>query len=111
MQIKITWPKTGDTLLFDAMNHNVAKWFVEQCEKLGNSFVDYHHVQINPARPYKLGAPIDFILWCQEHNIVPHNVNLPIGNLVDWKNNLTKARSILRVNREQKDNYFNFSII
>lgn len=38
MRIKMTWRETGDTLLFDAINPELADWFVTTSQKLGNRY-------------------------------------------------------------------------
>lgn len=38
MQIKLTWKQTNDHLLFDVINSDIALWFVETSQQLGNKY-------------------------------------------------------------------------
>jgi hypothetical protein len=38
MKIKLTWESTEDVLLFDVINSNLAAWFVQNSQKLGNRY-------------------------------------------------------------------------
>lgn len=38
MQIKLTWQQTPDYLLFDVINPDIALWFVETSQQLGNKY-------------------------------------------------------------------------
>ena len=37
MQIKLTWKKTNNTILFDVINEDVAQWFVARSADLGTN--------------------------------------------------------------------------
>jgi hypothetical protein len=37
MKIKLKWHQTSDELLFDIINQDIAVWFVEQCQQLGEN--------------------------------------------------------------------------
>ena len=38
MKIKLTWKLTNDVLLFDAINQDLANWFVQTSQQLGNHY-------------------------------------------------------------------------
>lgn len=38
MKIKLTWNLTADTLLFDVINQDLANWFVQSSQQLGNRY-------------------------------------------------------------------------
>ncbi len=38
MRIQLTWKSTDDTLLFDVINQDLASWFVQTSQQLGNCF-------------------------------------------------------------------------
>jgi hypothetical protein len=38
MKIKLLWSNTGDHLLFDAINKDLAAWFIETSQQLGNNY-------------------------------------------------------------------------
>jgi len=67
-------------------------------------------VGINLVRPYKKVPPPEFLLWCQEKNLVPMEYTLPLANLTDWKENLTKARQVFTENAIIEGNYFALEI-
>jgi hypothetical protein len=62
-------------------------------------------------RPYKMNPPPEFLTWCQEKNLVPSNYNIPLANLTNWKENLTKARQVVTENVTIQDNYFSLHLI
>lgn len=38
MYLKLSWQKTGDHLLFDVINPDLAEWFVQTSQRLGNQY-------------------------------------------------------------------------
>lgn len=68
-------------------------------------------VGIKLGRPYKVTPPMEFLHWCEQHGLVPHEYKLPLANLTDWKQNLTRARQVFTKNVTIKDNYFTLEII
>lgn len=64
------------------------------------------YVQVNLVRPYQLTPPAEFLIWCKQHNLVPHGNHLPLANLKDWETGLTEARGIVTKNIDIEDNYF-----
>ena len=66
---------------------------------------------MNLVRPYKESPPQEFLNWCKEKELIPHNRTLPLANLVNWKENLTKVRQIVTKNVTIQDNYFSLEII
>lgn len=69
-------------------------------------------IGMNFRRPYKFTPPQEFLHWCKKHgDLVPHRSELPLANLEDWENNLTKARSTIIKNKDLIHNYFSLSII
>jgi hypothetical protein len=69
------------------------------------------YVGIKLVRPYKETPPKEFLDWCKEKKLIPHNGKLPLGNLVDWEHNLTRAKQIMAENVIIKDNYFSLEIM
>ena len=65
---------------------------------------------LNLVRPYKETPPQEFLKWCQEKDLIPHTKTLPLANLVNWKENLTKARQIITKNLTIQDNYFSLEL-
>jgi hypothetical protein len=53
MKIKATWTKTDDQLIFDCINEEVAKWFVETANQLGNNFSTADMITDIPKRLHK----------------------------------------------------------
>ena len=68
-------------------------------------------VGVNLKRPYKQTIPEEFSAWCKTKNIVPHRSTLPLGNLTDWQNNLTKVREIFNKNVKIPNNSFWLDIL
>lgn len=68
-------------------------------------------ININLVRPYKKQPPTEFLSWCNKYNVIPHNEFLPLGNLVDWRNNLTNARQLFMKNIKIPNNNFSLTII
>jgi hypothetical protein len=66
---------------------------------------------INFVKPYKIEPPQEFLEWCQQQNLVPHGYSLPLANLSDWRNQLSKARKMVTENVKIKDNYFSLKIM
>lgn len=61
---------------------------------------------MNLSRPYKITPPIEFLEWCDQYQLIPHNHIIPLGNLVNWKDNLTTARGLVIKNNTIPNNYF-----
>lgn len=66
---------------------------------------------INLVRPFKMTPPEEFLVWCQEKNLVPHREYTPLANLTDWEKNITMARQIIAKNVKIKNNYFCLEIV
>jgi hypothetical protein len=66
---------------------------------LGGSLV------INLVKPYERQYPIEFLNYCQAHNLPIQDIFTPFGNLVDCRNNLTEARQIMVRNIDIPDNH------
>lgn len=83
-------------------------------EDMGRDDVNWHNVDayvgINFVRPYQLDPPREFLYWCKQNNLVPHGTTIPLGNLVDWQSNLSKARQIITENVKITDNFFSLAI-
>lgn len=69
------------------------------------------YVGIKLSRPYKETPPEEFLDWCKEKKLIPHTKTLPLGNLVDWEHNLTRAKQIMTENVIIKDNHFSLEVI
>ena len=68
-------------------------------------------IGIRLVRPYKETPPVEFLDWCKEKKLIPHTRTLPLGNLVDWEHNLTRAKQIMTENVIIKDNHFSLEIV
>jgi hypothetical protein len=68
-------------------------------------------IGIKLVRPYKETPPGEFLDWCKEKKLTPHTATLPLGNLVDWEHDLTRARQVMTENVIIKDNHFSLEII
>jgi hypothetical protein len=68
-------------------------------------------IGINLIRPYKETPPQEFLDWCKEKKLTPHNKTLPLANLTNWKENLTMARQLTTKNVTIQDNYFSLEIV
>jgi hypothetical protein len=66
---------------------------------------------MNLVRPYKETPPGEFLDWCKEKKLTPHTATLPLGNLVDWEHDLTRARQVMTENVIIKDNHFSLEIL
>lgn len=67
-------------------------------------------VGVNLGRPYKIEPPQEFLGWCQKQNLVPHGYTLPLANLMNWKDQLARARYIFAQNVGVTNNYFSLEI-
>lgn len=68
-------------------------------------------IGVNLKRPYEQSVPVEFSIWCKNHNIVAHRGTLPLGNLTDWENNLTKARQVFNKNVKIPGNCFKLDML
>lgn len=68
-------------------------------------------IGVKLARPYRIDPPREFLDWCQQQDLVPWGHTLPLANVTDWPNNLTRARQVFTKNVTIKDNYFSLEII
>ena len=50
MKIQLTWKSTNDILLFDAINCDLANWFVQTSQRLGNNYAVADIVTDGPRR-------------------------------------------------------------
>jgi hypothetical protein len=50
MKIKLKWQDTKDEILFDVINQDIAKWFVEQSMALGNDYTQANMITDLPLR-------------------------------------------------------------
>ena len=68
-------------------------------------------IGINLVRPYHIDPPKEFLIWCEKENLVPWDYTLPLANVTNWRENLTKARQVFTENVTMKENYFTLEII
>jgi hypothetical protein len=52
MQIELIWKKTQDRLLFEAINSDVAEWFVDTSQRLGNNYAIADQKTDGPRRSH-----------------------------------------------------------
>jgi len=69
------------------------------------------YLGIHLKRPYKFEPPREFLDWCQKKNLVPHTRIIPLANVADWRNTLTKARQIVAENVKIQNNYLHLDLI
>lgn len=58
------------------------------------------------SRPHRVEPPPEFIDWCKQKNLVPHNKYLPLANVQNWQQELPRARQVAAQNAKITDNYF-----
>ena len=63
-------------------------------------------VHFNITRPMLLSPPINYIEYCQQHNISPYGNKLPLGN---FKISITELRHIFKKNVNIKNNTITFN--
>ncbi len=68
-------------------------------------------IGVKLSRPYRMDPPREFLDWCEQENLVPWGHTLPLANVADWQNNLTRARQVFTENVKIKDNYFSLETI
>ena len=68
-------------------------------------------ITIKLTRPYKRNPPTEFLEWCKSKNLIPYNSTMPLGNLTDWKNNITNARTLFMKNNKITKNHFSLSAV
>lgn len=99
----IDWGKSSWHKFLDGMDQpndfELSNW-----ENIGS------HVTINLCRPYKLAFSPDYLDYCDQNQIAPTVNTWPIGNLVDHKDTLSKARTIMHKNLQISNNHLEFSI-
>ena len=68
-------------------------------------------ITINLCKPYKFEYPPEYLTYCSEHNITPTVNKWPLGNLVDYKKQMARARNIMNKNVQIANNSLTFSIV
>jgi len=68
-------------------------------------------INVNLCRPYKMTPPPEFLSWCESKKLVPHGCILPLANIEDWRNNLTRTRELFMKNSQTPNNHFSLSIV
>jgi len=68
-------------------------------------------IKINLCNPHTLAFPPDYLDYCARHQITPGIDIWPLGNLVDYKNTMPKARNIMNKNIQISNNSLSFSIV
>jgi hypothetical protein len=68
-------------------------------------------IRINLCNPYTMAFPPDYLDYCIQHQIAPGIDTWPLGNLVDYKNTMAKARNIMNRNTQIPNNNLNFLIV
>jgi len=58
---------------------------------------------INLSKPQTVPFNIEFLEWCNKHNITPIGQQIPIGNILDLDKNLTLYREILYRNSKENN--------
>lgn len=64
---------------------------------------------VNLTRPYTINPPEEFLAWCRDKNLMPHTNTIPLGNLVNWRSELTNARVLFTKNIRIPENYFSLT--
>jgi hypothetical protein len=86
MHIQLTWQKTGDNLLFDVINTELAKWFVSTCQRLGNQFSQGSQVIDRLTHTLHTGKLIEEEkIYIQKVNNALKKLNMPLFDLpTNW---------------------------
>ena len=93
-----TWEK------FITWDNNVDDTDTNDYQMLGGS------VEFSLCRPLIQTAPLNYIKWCQKHNIEATGMSISLGNIVDLDKHLTDIRKILIRNTDEQNNQFFFEI-
>lgn len=64
---------------------------------------------LNLVRPYQMTHSLDYLKYCEKHNVTPSYMYLPLGNLANIHNTLGPVREIMNRNLKQADNYLKVS--
>ena len=67
-------------------------------------------IDIFLCRPYTTEIPREYLEFCKMHSIVPHSQQWPLGNIHNWQDNLTNARTVMERNINLSENYIVFEI-
>lgn len=67
-------------------------------------------IELNLNRPLKIDPSIDYVNWCQMHDVPVVGHRIGLGNIVDLGRDLLKIRKILVRNVYEQTNTFSFKI-
>lgn len=67
-------------------------------------------IQLNLNRPLTIDPPVDYVNWCNTHNIPVVGYSISLGSIVDLDKNLSMIRKILVRNIYEQTNTFFFKI-
>lgn len=67
-------------------------------------------IEFSLCRPLVQQPPLNYIEWCQHHNVEVTGASISLGNIIDLDKNLTDTRKILIRNTDEQNNQFFFEI-
>ena len=67
-------------------------------------------VNFSLSRPLTRQPPLNYVEWCQYHNVEVTGTSISLGNIVDLNKKLTDIRKILIRNTDEQNNQFFFEI-
>jgi hypothetical protein len=105
----ITYPGHGREAFekFQNLDDNLEDIEIDNCnwDNIDSFF------RVTLRRPFQYDPPKEFLDWCKERKLVPHQNHIPLGNLCDWRNTLTPARVIMSKNIKIPNNLCSLSLI
>lgn len=96
---KSSWHKFVDGVA-DPVDFELSNW-----QTIGSD------IGINLSYPYKQDFPQPYLEYCLAHKIDPVVQHWPVGNLVDYQNNMPLVRKIMHKNIQIPKNKLQFSMV
>jgi hypothetical protein len=69
------------------------------------------NIKIQLTRPYHSEMPKEYIDYCNTHQILPTVNHWPLGDLLNYNQNVGRAREIMDCNIRIPNNHLSFSIV
>lgn len=67
--------------------------------------------RVSFRRPYKLTPPEEFLHWCEDKKLIPHQEYIPLANLSNWRESLVTARTSFAKNINIADNICSLEMV
>ena len=110
----IVWDKENTSWMF-TLNESNIQFITNLCNPNDFELNEWNSIgsdiKINLCNPHTLAFPPDYLDYCARHQITPGIDTWPLGNLVDYKNTMPKARNIMNKNIQISNNSLSFSIV